>query len=89
MAAQTKVYKNYNILVNFGHPDGSTSWGDICYYILVKFDSPDGSTYWFHKYKILVNFDHPDGSTGWDYMCFFNLTLQMAALIGFLNIIKF
>ena len=44
MAAQTKVPKNYIILVNFDLPDGSTSWGYICYYILVKFDSPDGST---------------------------------------------
>ena len=26
MAAQTKVQINY-ILVNFDHPDGSTSWG--------------------------------------------------------------
>ena len=50
MAAQTKVHINYNILVNFHHPDGSTSWGYINYDILVKFDSPDGSTYWGLKY---------------------------------------
>ena len=28
MATQAKVHKNY-ILVNFDHPDGSTSWGHI------------------------------------------------------------
>ena len=50
MAAKTKVYINYNILVNFDHPDGSTSCCYICYYTLVKIDSPDGSTYWRHKY---------------------------------------
>ena len=27
MAAQTKVHINYNIIVNFDHPDISTSWG--------------------------------------------------------------
>ena len=37
-------HKYYKIVVNFDHPDGSTSWGYICYYILVEFDSPDGST---------------------------------------------
>ena len=48
-------------LVYFDHPDGSTSWGYICYYILVKVDSPDGSTYWGLKYyNNLVNFDHPN-----------------------------
>ena len=46
----------YNIFVNFDHPDGSTSWGYICYYILVKFDSPDGSTCCgLRYYNILVN----------------------------------
>ena len=44
MAAQTMVHIN-NILVNFDHPDGSTSWGHINYYSLVKIESPDGSTY--------------------------------------------
>ena len=67
MAAQTNVHINY-ILVNFDHPDGSTSWGNINYDILVKCDSPDGSTYWGLQYYILVNFDHPDGSTSWGYM---------------------
>ena len=43
MAAQTKVNINY-ILVNFDHPDGSTSWVHINNDSLVKFDSPDGST---------------------------------------------
>ena len=32
MAAQTKVPKNYNILFNFDHPDGSTSWGYMLLY---------------------------------------------------------
>ena len=45
--------------------------GHINYDSLVKFDSPDGSTYWGLKnYNILVNFE-----------------IQMAALIGVLNII--
>ena len=44
MAALVVVLNIYNILVNFDHPDGSTSWGYINYDILVKFDSPDGST---------------------------------------------
>ena len=62
MAAHVLLYK-YNILVNFDHPDGSTSWGCIHYCIFVKFCSPDDSTYWVPKYyKPLVNFDHPDGS---------------------------
>ena len=34
MATQAKVHKN-NILVNFDHPDGSTSWIYIKYDILV------------------------------------------------------
>ena len=56
MAALIGVIKYYNNLVNFDLPDGSTSWGYICYYILVKFSSPDGSTYWGHKYyNNLVN----------------------------------
>ena len=29
MAAQTKVHKNYNILVIFDPPDGSTNWGHL------------------------------------------------------------
>ena len=33
------------VIFNFDHPDGSTSWGDICYYSLVTFDPPDSSTY--------------------------------------------
>ena len=79
----------YVTLVNFDHPDGSTSCYYINYDVLVKFDSPDGSTYWGLKfYNILVNFDHPDGSTSWvTYIITFslNLTLQMAAPIGVLN----
>ena len=35
MAAQTKVHINYNIIVNFDSPDGSTSWGHINYDSLV------------------------------------------------------
>ena len=50
MAALIRVFKYYNILINFNHPDGSTCWNYIYYYILVKFDSPDGSTYWGLKY---------------------------------------
>ena len=65
---ENKILLKYNnicnIVVNFDHPDGSTSWDYTCCYILVKFDSPDGSTYWGHKYyNNLVNFDNPDGST--------------------------
>ena len=60
-------------LVNFDHPDGSTSWVYINYEILVKFNYPDGSTYWGLKNNnILVNFDRPDGSTCWgniNYLC--------------------
>ena len=50
MAALVKVLNiiDIYILVNFDNPEGSTSWGYICYYILVKFDSPDCSTYWGH-----------------------------------------
>ena len=46
MAALIGGHKYYNTcnLINFELPDGSTSWGYICYYILVKLDSPDGST---------------------------------------------
>ena len=44
MAAPIGVLNS--ILVNFDHPDGSTSWCYINYDILVKFDSPDGTTYW-------------------------------------------
>ena len=46
MAALVGVINIIIIGVNFDLPDGSTSWGYICYYILVKFHSPDGSTYW-------------------------------------------
>ena len=75
VAAQTKIHINFNILVkynnilvNFDHPDGSTSWGYIGYYSLVKFDILDGSTCFGLKYyNILVNFDHPDGSISWSY----------------------
>ena len=35
MAAQTKVHINYNILVNFDHPDGSTCSCHINYDNLV------------------------------------------------------
>ena len=43
------------ILVNFDHPDGSTSWDYICYYVSVKFHYPDGSTNWGYKcYYILA-----------------------------------
>ena len=59
--------------------------------MLVKFDSPDGSTYWGNKYyNNLVIFDLPDGSTSCCYLNYdilVNLTLQMAALIGVINII--
>ena len=44
MAPQTKVYINYNILVKFNSPDGSTYWDYKYYNNLVDFDSPDGST---------------------------------------------
>ena len=44
LTLQMAALKYYNNLVNFDLPDGSTSWGYICYYILVKFDLPDGST---------------------------------------------
>ena len=45
MAALVAGFQYYSILVNFDHPDGSTSWSHKCYYILVKFDSLDGTTY--------------------------------------------
>ena len=51
MAAPYWGLKNKNILVNFDHPDGSTSWVYINYEILVKFNYPDGSTYWGLKNK--------------------------------------
>ena len=44
MAALVEVINIIIFLVNFDHPDGSTSWGYIFYCIIVKFDSPDGST---------------------------------------------
>ena len=67
-------FKYNNILVNFDHPGGSTSWDYICYYSLVKFNSPDGSTYWgLRYYNILVDFDHPGGSTSWGYICYYTL----------------
>ena len=53
MAALVAVLNIYNILVNFDHPDGSTSWGYICYYILVEFVSPDVSTYGVIKIIII------------------------------------
>ena len=45
MAALIGILNIIIFLVNFDHPDGSTSCGNICECILVKFDSPDGSTY--------------------------------------------
>ena len=64
MAALVAVLNIILFQLNFDLPDGSTSWGYICYFILVKLHSPNGSIYWVPKYyQILVNFDHPDGST--------------------------
>ena len=46
----------------------------------------------YKYYNNLVNFDLQDGSTSLGYIHYYvylNFTLQMAALIGFLSIIKF
>ena len=56
MAAPGWGYINYDILVKFDSPDGSTSWHYINCEILVKFDSPDGSTYWGIKYYNILFF---------------------------------
>ena len=39
-------YINYDILVKFDSPDGSTYWGLKYYNILVNFYHLDGSTSW-------------------------------------------
>ena len=60
------AYTNYDILVKFYSPDGSTYCGHKYYNKFVNFDHPDGSTNWgFICYYILVKFHSPDGSTYW------------------------
>ena len=44
MAAQVGGHANFDILVKFDSPDGSTYWGLKYYYTLVNSDHPDGST---------------------------------------------
>ena len=46
MAAPIGGHINYEILVKFNYPDGSTYWGLKNNNILVNFDNPDGSTSW-------------------------------------------